>query len=335
MRTRLLFLAFVIGALVSCQAQPEDPPPTLVPTIVVSDITPDVSDSVTATELSSLPQPTATAQSTFTATAVLPEATPTAPNTVEPSPLPTTTPTLTPEDLTPTITPTPSLEPTATYWPTVTRQVLSEAEAAGLVPCQNRAVSGELLEFVTQQYSLPQFYVPADLTELSDYFDSSVTLNQSLFVRPFVIDSLQRMIAEMHTAGLRPSILSAYRSYGEQALAWQWWESQYPGRVAIMSARPGHSEHQLGTTVDFGSPALDHLFHVDFANTAEGVWLSNNAHRFGFTLSYPANTYSITGFKYEPWHFRYVGQEMAQSLFNSGQILTSWQVINLQPACIP
>jgi zinc D-Ala-D-Ala carboxypeptidase len=338
MKYKLLLLAFVVGILTSCQSPLEDPPPTLVATIVIK---PDVPDSVPATELSSLPQntplpqqPTATAQSTLTATAVPPEATSTAQNTVEPPP-PPTTPTLSPEELTPTITPMPTVEPTATYWPTVTRQVLSDAEAAGLVSCQNRAVSGELLEVVTQQFSLPQFYAPADLTLLSDYFDGSVTLNQTLYLRPFVIDPLQRMLAEMNAAGIRPSIISAYRSYGEQALAWQWWESQYPGRVAIMSARPGNSEHQLGTAVDFGSPALNNLFHVDFANTAEGIWLANNAQRFGFTLSYPANTYNVTGFKYEPWHFRYVGEEMAQSLFNSGQILTSWQIINLQPACIP
>jgi D-alanyl-D-alanine carboxypeptidase len=236
---------------------------------------------------------------------------------------------------TPTRTPTATIDPTATYWPTVTRQVLTGSESAGLVPCQNRVVDTELLAYVTQQFSLPEFYVPADLTPLSDYFESSVTLGQDLYVRQIVIDPLQRLLGEMNAAGLYPSIISAYRSYGEQSLAWKWWSSQYPGRVAIMSARPGYSEHQLGTTVDFGSPALDNLFHVDFANTAEGVWLTKNAHRFGFTLSYPANTYDITGFKYEPWHFRYVGVDLATQLFNSGQILTSWQVANLAPPCIP
>ena len=235
---------------------------------------------------------------------------------------------------TPTRTPTATIEPTATYWPTVTRQLLSNSESAGLAFCQNRSVSTELLTVVTQQFSLPESYVPPDLVSLSDYFDNSITLDQTLYVRQVVIDSLQRLIEEMHTAGLRPSIISAYRSFDEQALAWHWWSNQYPGRVAILSSRPGYSEHQLGTTIDFGSPALDHLFHVDFANTAEGVWLTNNAHRFGFTQSFPTNTYNITGIKYEPWHFRYVGTDLATQLSTSGQILTSCHIQNLSPPCI-
>ena len=224
---------------------------------------------------------------------------------------------------------------TATYWPTVTRQILSEQVAAGLVPCAQRTVDGGLLILVTQQFALPEYYVPADLVPLGDYFDDNVTRGQTLFVREAIVGPLQQMVGEMQSAGLQPSILSAYRSYGEQALAWHWWSNQYPGRVAIMSARPGQSEHQLGTTVDFGSPEIDHLFHVDFADTAEGVWLANNAHRFGFTLSFPQTAYAITGFKYEPWHFRYVGMELATELYASGAILTQWQLANQSAPCIP
>jgi D-alanyl-D-alanine carboxypeptidase len=217
----------------------------------------------------------------------------------------------------------------------VTRQVLPESASAGLAPCQSRVVDTELLAVVTQQFSLPETYTPPDLVPLSDFFEDSITLGQDLYARQAIIEPLQTIVGAMHEAGLRPSIISAYRSYSEQALAWKWWSSQYPGRVAILSARPGYSEHQLGTTVDFGSPSIDHLFHIDFANTAEGVWLTNNAHLFGFTLSYPDDTYSITGIKYEPWHFRYVGTNLATQLFNSGQLLTRWQLENLPPPCLP
>ena len=322
MKKKWLLLA-VLGTLSSCQSPAEQILPTLIPTIAVS--TPETPTHVDPTAVAL--QPTHTPPATETG--------------VLPTPLSPTVPILTATEPTPTVTPlpettpTPAVEPTATYWPTVTRQLLSAAESANLVPCTNRSVTDDLLIFVSQQYSLPQFYVPTDLALLTDYFDSSVVLDQELYVRQVVIDPLQRMMAEMNDVGLRPSIISAYRSYGEQSLAWGWWSSQYPGRVAIMSARAGNSEHQLGTTVDFGSPALDHLFHVDFANTAEGVWLANNAHRFGFTLSYPADSYATTGFKFEPWHFRYVGTSMATQLFNSGQILTDWQIENLPSPCIP
>jgi D-alanyl-D-alanine carboxypeptidase len=234
-----------------------------------------------------------------------------------------------------TLTPTATVEPTATYWPTVTRQTLSPAVAAGLAPCESRIVTDDLLLIVTQQFALPESYVPTDLVSLTDYFSNDVTRDLALFAKAAIIEPLQNMIDEMHAVGLRPSILSAYRSYDEQALAWHWWSGQYPGRVAIMSARPGYSEHQLGTTVDFGSPELNHLFHVDFSKTGEGIWLSDNAHRYGFTLTYPPNSYAITGFKFEPWHYRYVGPELASQLFDSGQTLIQWQLANMPPPCIP
>lgn len=195
--------------------------------------------------------------------------------------------------------------------------------------------NADLLILVTQQFGLPNTYAPPDLVSLTDYFTSGVTVGIDSFVRADLIGPLQQLIGDMRAAGLEPSIVSGYRSYDEQYLAWKWWNSQYPERVAIMSARPGHSEHQLGTTVDFGSPALKHLFHVDFATTAEGLWLAENAHRYGFTMSYPINSYDITGFKYEPWHYRYVGPELATLLWESGQILTEWQLANLPPPCIP
>lgn len=331
MKKRLLFLTAVTIFLSACLTVKHEPP-TLVPTIAIQNSATTDSFSGTGTaESVALAQETAVPTVTL-----LPENTP--------SPLPEATPpdeptaTNTPSPVwtaTATLTPTATVEPTATFWPTVTRQVLPESISAGLVPCQNRVVDNELLTVVTQQFSLPETYVPPDLVPLSDYFDESVTLGQDLYARQAIMDPLQKIIEAMHQAGLRPSIISAYRSYSEQALAWQWWSNQYPDRVAILSARPGYSEHQLGTTVDFGSPAIDHLFHVDFATTLEGVWLANNAHLYGFTLSYPADTYSITGIKYEPWHYRYVGESLAMQLFAARQILTSWQIQNFSPPCIP
>lgn len=294
---------------------------------------------------------------TATGTPVPPRATPSLPtNTAEPTPAavapdsvttatpvdPQATAPLTPNPPTPTLFPTvtaplstPLPTPTPTLWPTVTRQVLPPEIAAGLMPCSQRTVPDELLILVSQQFALPESYAPLDLVPLDDYFGDSVTVGIENQVRQIILDPLQQIIDAMHAAGLHPSILSGYRSYDVQYLAWKWWNSQYPERVAIMSARAGYSEHQLGTTVDFGSPEIDHLFHVDFANTQEGLWLRDNAHRYGFTMSYPANSYAITGFKYEPWHFRYVGAELATQLYTSGQILTQWQLEHLPPPCIP
>lgn len=337
-----LCLLLTIAFMISCRSVPGNTPEVAATAVVISRTTvPDTSYTLANPQVSLrpthtlLPTITATLMSTFTLTPPPQTTVPPMLASIEPASLPFTPTEMPTEDMALILTPSPTAAATTTYWPTVTRQVLSPAESAGLVACTNRVVADDLLLVVTQQFPLPASYTPPDLVLLTDYFESSLTLGQSLYVRLIVVEPLQRMLAEMQAVGLRPSIISAYRSYQEQGLAWQWWASQYPDRVAIMSARAGYSEHQLGTTIDFGSPALNHLFHVDFANTTEGIWLANNAHRFGFTMSYPANSYDITGLKYEPWHYRYVGQEMAEYLTRSGQILTSWQVANLSPPCIP
>ncbi len=316
----LLFTIF----LAACQSEPDKNLPTVAAAAAINSSIPSV--PLENTILLSTQMPTTIPTASSLPASATPTYTPTA--------TATTTPTDTVEP-TATVYPTATVVPTATYWPTVTRQVLSTEQAAGLVPCSDRQLTADLLTIATQQFSLPDSFVPSDLQPLSDYFPDDVLLGKDHYARAIIIGPLQQIIEDMNAAGLKPSILSAYRSYNEQVLAWRWWNSQYPGRVAIMSARPGNSEHQLGDTVDFGSPEINHLFHVDFANTAEGLWLADNAHHYGFTLSYPSDSYDATGFKYEPWHYRYVGVELATQLYHSGQILTDWQLNNLPLPCIP
>ena len=96
---------------------------------------------------------------------------------------------------------------------------------------------------------------------------------------------------------------SAYRSYDYQAGLYNRHVEQL-GKAAAdrVSARPGHSQHQLGTTIDFGSIA------AGYGETPNGRWLAAHAWRFGFSLSYPAGYEEYTGYDYEPWHFRYLGR---------------------------
>ncbi len=90
---------------------------------------------------------------------------------------------------------------------------------------------------------------------------------------------------------------------------------QYGAGANTFSADQGYSEHQLGTTVDFSSDEIGGGL-TDFQNTKAFAWLEENAHRYGFTLSYPeANEYYI----YEPWHWRFVGQELADDLYDDGK----------------
>lgn len=192
----------------------------------------------------------------------------------------------------------------------------------------------DLFTLVSRDYRLSREYEPADLVALNDYFDVRVLLGFDTFVREPVVQPLVKLMAEMEAAGLRPTIISGYRSYDQQYIAWQKWTSEVPDRAGLLSAPPGASEHQLGTTVDFGSPELDNEFHTYFYQTSEGEWLLENAHRFGFTLSYPREATEITQFYYEPWHYRYVGVEMATRLFMGGVTLTAWQLEHLPAPCV-
>lgn len=263
----------------------------------------------------------ATSDRTPTATPV--PATPTATHPPPPTPTPQPTPTQTP---TPTPSPTPTQTPTPTPVPVCSERIPSD---------------DTLISVVTTVYGLSSAYEPADLVPLSDYFGVDVTLGYPTDLREVAIGPLVEMIAAMQAEGLSPQILSGYRSHASQALAYNKWATKYPDRASILSARPGHSEHQLGTTIDFGSPELASIvgpgfeFHTYFDQTSEGVWLAANAHHYGFTLSYPRDTTELTGFYYEPWHFRYVGQALATSLFQQDQSLTEFLLRTRPEPCIP
>ncbi|HZD10607.1 MAG TPA: M15 family metallopeptidase [Candidatus Binatia bacterium] len=177
------------------------------------------------------------------------------------------------------------------------------------------------MTLVSRDFGLSRDYEPQDLVPISDYFGVGVTLGYPTYVREAIIEPLQKIIETMQVAGYSPQIVSGYRSYSAQTLALQKWLEQYPDWARNLSAPPGHSEHQLGTTVDFGSPELKDMlgedyvqFHPAFARTAVGQWLSKHATEFGFTLSYPEDAFERTGFYYEPWHYRYVGEDLAEAL---------------------
>ena len=85
-----------------------------------------------------------------------------------------------------------------------------------------------------------------------------------------------------------------------------------------LSARPGHSEHQLGLAADFSARGQGCVIMVCFGKTEAGIWLAENAHEYGFVLRYPKGYKPITGFQYEPWHFRYVGVELATEMKTKG-----------------
>lgn len=274
------------------------------------------------------------------ASAAVPAVTAMPSRTATPEPAATPTlPTLPAPPRTPTPLPTgaPLPSPTATATPPPT------AVATPVPACKERHLAAsDLLALVNHEYSLSPDYRPDDLVLLGDTFPSAVTRGYPTQVRSVIIAPLQEMIAAMHTEELRPFIVSGFRGYYDQSAARQKWAEQFPEWAHNISARPGHSEHQLGTTVDFSTPDLPAMvgeefieFHPAFASSREGQWLAEHAHEYGFTMSYPDDRYEATGFNYEPWHFRFVGIELSMWLHENELTISEYLLAEYGLPCQP
>jgi zinc D-Ala-D-Ala carboxypeptidase len=171
-------------------------------------------------------------------------------------------------------------------------------------------------------YRIPRSYVPPGLSSTRN-----AGIGGSGSVRRLLMADLRAMAAAARSANAGIRVISAYRSYATQQSVYRR-EVERVGvqRARLGVARPGHSEHQLGTTIDFGSAksSRDSWEYSDWAQTRAGAWMKQNAWRFGFVMSYPKNKRGATCYQYEPWHYRYVGREMAAQVRASGLTLREY-----------
>lgn len=171
----------------------------------------------------------------------------------------------------------------------------------------------ELLQKYSRVYFLNEHYFPSRLTEIDHEY--SYNPDKVLEIHAKVWPNLEDLLEEAKEDGVDLEIVSAYRSFGTQASLKSQYDVTYgEGTANQFSADQGFSEHQLGTTVDFTSPEESAPF-VSFEGTEAYEWLQDNAHKFGFVLSYPENnSYYI----FEPWHWRFVGEDLAEDLHENG-----------------
>lgn len=144
-------------------------------------------------------------------------------------------------------------------------------------------------------------------------------------------EAVERMASAAAEEGLELRINSATRSYETQVALYDSYV-QRDGQAAAdtYSARPGHSEHQTGWVADFDDGGGCYL-EACFADTELGAWLAKNSWKFGFILRYPDGLTDVTGYQYEPWHFRYVGAELAEEMHRTG-VETLEEFFGLDPA---
>ncbi len=182
------------------------------------------------------------------------------------------------------------------------------------------------LLLVNHEHPLSSTYIPPDLVQLKCAVNP-VHAPSYYTLREEVAEALYAMLDAMEQSGIDGvKVSSSYRSYARQEERFEEDVALYMSRGMSRSAaeaaankylaRPGHSEHQTGLCVDFvkGTTALTEKFE----NTDAFAWLSQNAHKFGFILRYPKDKVEITGYGYEPWHYRFVGRTTASKIYEAG-----------------
>jgi LAS superfamily LD-carboxypeptidase LdcB len=172
----------------------------------------------------------------------------------------------------------------------------------------------ELLQKYSKIYFLNEHFVPENLAEIqSDYIYEK---GKNISVHAKVLPFLEKMFSDAKSANLPIQVISGYRSFREQTSLKSTYNVIYgAGTANQFSADQGYSEHQLGTALDLTTPTLGASF-VNFKNAEAYTWLKDNAHKYGFVLSYPENNQY---YQFEPWHWRFVGVKLATRLHNEGE----------------
>ena len=218
-----------------------------------------------------------------------------------------------------TASPTTTSETTTTTLPPVP----ACAEADVVVP--NDPAADWATVMVDTARMLPASFGPGDLHNIAD---AGFPLTDGVAVRQLVLDDLGALREAAAANGTPIGVVAAYRSYERQADLYsrrvdELGDSEAGSRVA----RPGHSEHQLGTTIDVTSEGQADV-DQSWGATPTGQWVATNAHEYGFLLSYPLDASERTCYDYEPWHLRYVGRDLATQVIASGLTLREylWQL---------
>lgn len=147
--------------------------------------------------------------------------------------------------------------------------------------------------------------------------------------------ALEELAAAAKQENINLLLASGYRSYQLQVAVYNANVQKYGQAGADkQSARPGTSEHQTGLAADIGAANRKCEIEQCFGDMTEGKWLAANAHKYGFVMRYPENKESATGYEYEPWHFRYVGKELAAEL-QKQNIITLEEFFGIVPARQP
>jgi len=174
---------------------------------------------------------------------------------------------------------------------------------------------------VNKTHPLPEGYRPNDLVDVNVLTRKDKSAEE-LQLRDEAAKAVERMFKAAADDSQSLIIGSAFRSYGLQKFYYDNYVRESGQQAAdLFSAQPGTSEHQTGLALDIGAANGRCYLEVCFKDTPEGQWLAANAYKYGFILRYQEGRENVTGYQSEPWHFRYVGTELAAEIQKTGQTL--------------
>jgi len=179
-----------------------------------------------------------------------------------------------------------------------------------------------LMVLANKEYYLPADFVPEDLVkpDVFNYYEDKRELRE-----PTARALEELFAAAKEETGIELVFRSGFRSYDIQKIIFERKVKERGFEAANqVSAKPGQSEHQTGLAADITSWSVKNQLEEEFGETPEGIWVAENAHKFGFIIRYQIDTVEITKYQYEPWHLRYVGVEEATKIYQSDLTLEEY-----------
>lgn len=178
---------------------------------------------------------------------------------------------------------------------------------------------------VNKHYYLDKNYTPNNLISISKYdVDYIHRENENMLLDAKALSSYKKLYEEAAKEGLTLTIFSAYRTYEKQEYLYY----NVCEENDLFSAKPGHSEHQTGLAIDVST--RNYGLIQDFSNSKEYKWLKENSYKYGFIERYPKDKETVTLYSYEPWHYRYVGIDLATYIYNHNITLEEYIIKNYE-----